>query len=109
MNSETKKAARLAYKQQVTEYGVIQIENTRTHQRFIAAVPNIKNRWVYYQLNLNRGAYHNQPLQRAWDADGAEAFEYSVLFKKDAAKVVNMRATLKDLLAEWTERVHPEY
>ncbi|WP_225049234.1 GIY-YIG nuclease family protein [Lacticaseibacillus kribbianus] len=109
MNDEAKKAARLAYKLAPVEYGVIQIENTVNHRRFIAAVPNIRNRWTYYRLNLERGAYHDTLMQADWDAMGEDAFAYSVLWHDKTDDVVNMRATLKDLAAEWEARVQPEY
>ncbi|WP_461227149.1 GIY-YIG nuclease family protein [Lacticaseibacillus suihuaensis] len=109
MNTEAKKALRQAYKLAPVEYGVIQIENTVNHRRFIAAVPNIKNRWTYYKLNLNRGAYHDTQLQADWDAMGPAAFAYSVLWYAKTDDVVNMRSTLKDLTAEWTAKVKPEY
>lgn len=109
MDKTQKKQAIQAYKLAPVEYGVIQIENTINHKRFIAAVPNIKNRWLFYQMNLNRGAYHDTDLQHDWDALGESAFTYSVLWHKDNADVVNMRATLKDLKAEWIAKIHPEY
>jgi hypothetical protein len=109
MDKEHKKQAIQAYKLAPVEYGVIQIENTINHKCFIAAVPNIKNRWAYYQLNLNRGAYHDTEFQRDWDEMGASAFAYSVLWHKKTDDVLNMRAELKDLKAEWIKKVHPEY
>lgn len=109
MDKTKKKQAIQNYKLAPTAYGVIQIENTVTHKRFIAAVPNIKNRWAYYRLNLNRGAYHDTDLQRDWNELGEAAFAYSVLWHDKADDVVNMRATLKTLKAEWQARVQPEY
>lgn len=109
MNTEAKKALRQAYKLAPVEYGVIQIENTVNHRRFIAAVPNIKNRWTYYKLNLNRGAYHGTQLQADWDALGESVFAYTVLWHAKTDDVVNMKATLKDLTAEWTAKIQPEY
>ena len=109
MDKAQKKQAIQAYKLTPVEYGVIQIENTINHKRFIAAVPNIKNRWFFYQTNLNRGAYHDTDFQRDWDEMGESAFAYSVLWHKKNDDVVNMRAELKNLKAEWIEKIHPEY
>ncbi|WP_288761345.1 GIY-YIG nuclease family protein [uncultured Lacticaseibacillus sp.] len=109
MSKDERKVLVQAYKMAPTYYGVIQIENTRNHKRFIAAVPNIKGRWDYYQVNLNNHKYGDTELQRDWDAMGADAFAYSVLFKEKTDDVLNMRAELKDLLAIWREEVKPEY
>lgn len=109
MNTEQKKAAIAAYKLRSTEYGVIQIENTITHKRFVKAVPNIKNRWDYYQLSLSRGAYHGTDLQHDWDQYGAAAFSYSVLWQHKTDDIPNLRHAVKDLQAKWDEQLHPEY
>ncbi|MCI1986346.1 MAG: GIY-YIG nuclease family protein [Lactobacillus sp.] len=109
MDKDQRKRAIQAYKLAPTEYGVIQIQNRTNHKRFIAAVPNIKNRWTYYQMNLDANRYPGTALQTDWNATGADNFDYSVLWQKDTADVVNMRATLKELREQWTARLAPEY
>lgn len=92
-----------------TFYGVIQIKNNQTGQTFIDAVPNIHNRWGHYQANLNNHFYHDTALQADWDRLGADAFSYSVLWKKDTTDVINLRHKLKDLKQEWLEKSQPAY
>lgn len=107
MNSQQKQRLKAAYKFAPTYYGVIQIENTRNRKIFIDTVANLHNRWGYYQLNLNQNFYHGTPLQADWLKDGAAAFTYTVLWKADAADVVNMRQTLKTLQDKWLRRLTP--
>jgi hypothetical protein len=109
LNAEEKKAAIAAYKMTATEYGVIQIENTINHKRFVKAVPNIKNRWDYYQLSLARGAYHDTDLQHDWDTLGAQAFTYTVLWHHKTDDIPNLRQAVKELQAKWNAKIRPEY
>ncbi|CAJ1227852.1 GIY-YIG nuclease family protein [Lactiplantibacillus xiangfangensis] len=107
METERKKQLQKAYKMAPTFYGVIQIENNLTHKRFIDVVPNLHNRWQFYQLNLNKNFYRNTPLQADWNEQGADNFTYSVLWKAETADVTNMRATLKNLKDKWLHKLHP--
>lgn len=107
MDSARKKALLQEYKQQKTYYGVIQIKNEQNGKIFISAVPNTKNRWHFYQLNLNNNFYHNTPLQEDWNQFGAENFSFEILWEKDTEKVTNMKQELKKLQREWQERLQP--
>lgn len=107
MDSNRKEELRQAYKLATTYYGVIQIENTRNHKIWLDTVPNIHNRWAFYQLNLNKDFYRNIPLQADWDAQNGEDFVYTVLWKEETVDVVNMRQTLKDLKVKWFKKLQP--
>ncbi|RRK10855.1 GIY-YIG nuclease family protein [Lactiplantibacillus garii] len=107
METERKKQLQRAFKMAPTYYGVIQIENQTNHKIFIDVVPNLHNRWQFYQLNLNKDFYRNTPLQADWNEQGAANFTYSVLFKEDTANVLNMRATLKALKNKWLHKLTP--
>lgn len=109
MDKAQQKHLTQAYKLAPTKYGVIQIQNRTNHKRFIAAVPNIKNRWHFYQLNLDMNRYPGSDLQTDWNATGADNFDYSVLWEKDTTDVVSMRATLKTLREDWFAKLNPEY
>lgn len=107
MDSKRKQQLQAAYKMAPTFYGVLQIENQVNHKIFIDVVPNLHNRWAFYQLNLNKNFYRDAPLQADWNAQNGEHFTYTVLWKKDAADVTNMRATLKELKNKWLHRLTP--
>ncbi|MHA3067221.1 GIY-YIG nuclease family protein [Lacticaseibacillus saniviri] len=107
MNKDEKKQKIQLYKQESTYYGVIQIKNSHDGKVYIDTVPNVKNRWHFYQLNLNRHFYRDTPLQRAWDEEGADAFTFEVLWQEKADDVINMRQTLKDLKIKWLNKLQP--
>jgi len=107
MESNRKQQLQQAYKLRPTYYGVIQIQNRRNHKIFIDTAANLHNRWAFYQLNLNKDFYHGTPLQQDWQAQAGEDFDYQILWKKDAADVINMRQTLKDLKSTWLHRLQP--
>ena len=107
LQSERKQALQQAYKMAPTYYGVIQIKNERNQKIWIDTVPNLYNRWAFYQLNLNKNFYRNSPLQADWNELGADAFTYSILLKEDAADIPNMRATLKELKTKWLHQLQP--
>lgn len=107
MDTEHKKQLQAAYKMAPTYYGVIQIKNLTNNKIYIDTVANLHNRWNFYQLNLNKNFYRNNPLQTDWNTQGIDAFEYTVLWKKDAADVQNMRQTLKDLKLKWFHQLRP--
>ena len=97
------------YKATPTFYGVIEIKNNENGQTFIDVVPNIHNRWGYYQTNLNGHFYHDTDLQRDWDDLGAAAFSYQVLWKQDTSEVLNLRQAMKDVKAKWLTLKQPSY
>ncbi len=104
---QDRKAIIQAYKVQPTYYGVIQITNTVNHKIYIDAVPNTKNRWVFYKLNLNNHFYGQSALQVDWDKYGEAAFEFDVLWQKKTDDVLNMRAELKALKQKWFTKLQP--
>jgi ssDNA-binding Zn-finger/Zn-ribbon topoisomerase 1 len=107
MNSERKKELMQQYKAMPTFYGIIQIKNTKNGKIFIDAVPNTKNRWTFYKLNLENNFYSNTPLQQDWNTYGEAAFAYEVLWQKDSEKVSNMKAKLKKIKKEWFDQLQP--
>lgn len=107
MDAEKKKELIRNYKQAPTFYGVIQLKNNTNGKIFIETVPNTKNRWTYYQLNLNNNFYVGTPLQNDWNAQSGENFSYEVLWEKKTDDVTDMKRTLKKLKKEWFEKLQP--
>ncbi|MCT3292987.1 GIY-YIG nuclease family protein [Lactiplantibacillus pentosus] len=95
------------YKLAATYYGVIQITNERNHKIWIDVVPNLHNRWAFYQLNLNKNFYRANPLQTDWNQQTPADFSYQVLWQKETTAVTNMRATLKELKNKWLHDLQP--
>ena len=107
MDAQRKKELMQAYKVVPTYYGVIQITNRQNGKIFIDTVPNIKNRWFFYQTNLKKNFYRNTPLQRDWNELGADQFSFQILWKKENDDVMNMHDELKQLKREWLLKLQP--
>ncbi|MFV0561308.1 MAG: GIY-YIG nuclease family protein [Enterococcus sp.] len=107
MDEKRKKQLQEEYRMMPTYYGIIQIKNEANGKIFIEAVPNIKNRWNYYKLNLNNNFYKNTPLQADWIIYNEEDFSFEVLWKKKTDDVVNMKEELKKIKKEWLEKLQP--
>ena len=107
MDAQRKKELMQAYKAAPTYYGVIQITNRQNGKIFIDTVPNIKNRWFFYQTNLNKNFYRNTPLQRDWNELGSDQFSFQILWKKENDDVMNMHDELKQLKREWLLKLQP--
>lgn len=107
MTTPTRKQLIQDYKCQPTYYGVIRITNTVNHKIFIDTVPNTKNRWAYYKMNLNNHFYVNSPLQADWETYGEDAFAFDVLWEEKTDDVLNLRQTLKKLKKDWFDRLQP--
>lgn len=104
---QDRKAIIQAYKLQPTYYGVIQLKNIKNNKIYIEAVPNTKNRWAYYKMNLDNHAYRQSALQQDWDTYGEEAFTLEVLWEKKTTDVDNLRAELKELKKTWLDKLQP--
>ncbi|EOL43850.1 GIY-YIG nuclease family protein [Enterococcus phoeniculicola] len=107
MNQERKKQLLEEYKTMPTYYGIIQIKNEKNGKIFIEAVPNIKNRWHFYKLNLDNNFYRNSLLQADWFTYKEESFSYEVLWKKKTDDVDNMKEELKKRKKEWLLKLEP--
>jgi len=95
------------YKQLKTYMGVIQITNNANGKIYIAAYPNLKNKWLTIQAQLVIGRHVNARLQKDWKELGPEAFTYEVLEEKDAGEVNDMRWELKQMEKAWLEKLQP--
>ncbi|WP_071130572.1 GIY-YIG nuclease family protein [Enterococcus timonensis] len=107
MENQRKKELKQAFKMQPTFYGVVQIKNNVNGKIFIDAVANLKNRWQFYQLNLNSGNFGNRALLADWQEQKGENFSYEVLWEKENAEVKNMKDELRHLKKSWLEQLQP--
>jgi len=95
------------YKEMKTYMGAVQVRNARSGKLFVAAYPNLKNKWLTMQGQLGFGQFVNKELQKDWDELGPEAFEYSVLEERDTEGVEDVRWECKQLEKAWLERLQP--
>ena len=107
MDKKSRKELMEEYKQLKTYMGVIQITNNTSGKIFIAAYPNLKNKWLSIQGQLVTGMHINSQLQKDWEELGREAFTYEVLEQKEADEVTDMRWELKQMEKPWLEKLQP--
>jgi hypothetical protein len=107
ISKEERKAYADAYKETKTMMGVAQVKNTSNGKVFIAAYPNLKNKWLTMQSMLDMGQFVNAGLQRDWNELGKQAFEYSVLEEKPTDDVADSRWECKQMEKRWMEQLQP--
>lgn len=95
------------YKRMKTYMGVIQITNRINGKIFVNSYPDLKNKWLVLQGQLEIGRFVNAELQRDWEEFGAEAFAYEELERKEADEVTDMRWELKQMLKPWLVKLQP--
>lgn len=107
MDKQKRKELIEKYKQIKTYMGVIQLKNNINGKIFLDSYPNLKNRWLTLQDQLNMGMHPNSKLQKDWKEFGAEAFSYEVLEEKDTEDISDVRWELKQLEKFWLEKLQP--
>jgi len=107
MDKTRRKELQEQFKQIKTYMGVIQVKNTVNDKIFIAAFPNLKNKWLTIRGQLDMGMHANAQLQHDWKALGPKAFTYEVLEEKETDEVSDMRWELKKMEKPWLENLQP--
>lgn len=108
MQNERRKELLAAYKEQKTIMGVVQIKNEENGKIFIAAFPNLKNKWTSIQAQLDMGRHMNSGLQKDWNTYGKAAFSYSILEEQESGdEIFDVRWEVKQLEKSWCEKLQP--
>lgn len=107
MDKNKRKELQEAYKQIKTYMGVIQITNMASGKIFIAGYPNLKNKWMTIQAQLEMGRFVNLELQKDWNELGGAAFTFEVLEQKDTGDMTDVKWELKQLEKLWLRRLEP--
>lgn len=107
MDKNKRKELLEEYKQIKTYMGVIQITNKESGKIYVDSYPNLKNKWVTIQAQLDMGRFANFQLQHDWKELGPDAFAYEVLEQKEADEVTDMRWELKQMEKPWLEKLQP--
>ncbi|WNQ09006.1 GIY-YIG nuclease family protein [Paenibacillus aurantius] len=95
------------FKQIKTYMGVIQITNRTNGKRYLAAFPNLKNKWETIRAQLDMGRHMNSGLQRDWKEFGPEAFHYEILERKEAEEITDIKWEMKQILKPWMAKLQP--
>jgi hypothetical protein len=107
MDKNKRKELLEEYKQIKTYMGVIRITNHSSGRIYVAAYPNLKNKWLTLQAQLDLGRFANFQLQKDWKELGSKIFTYEVLEEKEADEVTDMRLELKQMEKPWLEKLQP--
>ena len=102
MDKTERKAALFAYKERKTAIGVYAIRCAATGEQWIGAAPDLSTIWTRRAFALRQGLEMNKPLQAAWNAQGADAFDFRVLEEIDPEKLTYGRErALKERVEHW--------
>ena len=107
MDKQQRKALLAEARKIKTYMGIVRIANTQNGKVFIAAFPNLKNKWLTIRMQLDLGRYANAALQADWKQYGESAFTYEVLEEHDATDITDMKWELEQMLKPWLERLSP--
>ncbi|THF76351.1 GIY-YIG nuclease family protein [Cohnella fermenti] len=107
MQTNRRKELQEEYKQIKTYMGVVRLTNRVSGKMFIDAYPNLKNKWMTLQMQLDMGRFANAELQKDWNELGKDAFEYEVLEQKDTTDVADVRWETKMMGKRWLEKLQP--
>jgi hypothetical protein len=107
MDKKDRKELLEEYKKVKTYMGVTQIVNKTNGKIYIAAYPNLKNKWLTLQSQLASGMHINSKLQSDWNEMGSEAFTYEVLEEKETTDVTDIKWELKQMEKSWLEKLQP--
>ena len=87
--------------------GVVQIKNVSNGKIYIASYPNLKNKWLTMQGQLDMGRHPNLQLQKDWMEFGASSFTYEILEEKKIDDVSDVRWEMKQMEKPWLEKLQP--
>ncbi|WP_438448889.1 GIY-YIG nuclease family protein [Gorillibacterium sp. sgz5001074] len=107
MDKSRRKELQEQYKEIKTYLGVIRITNQVNGKIYVAGYPNLKNKWLMIQSQLDLGRFHILPLQKEWKEYGAAAFTYDVLEEKAADDISDVSWAVKQLEKVWLEKLQP--
>jgi hypothetical protein len=106
MLKEDRKAAIAAYKERSRPAGIYLVRCTATGETWLGQNPDleaIKNRLWF---TLRRDSHRTTSLQQAWQAHGAEQFQFEVLEQVgDDEPIYDLRGHLKKRLAHWQQEL----
>ena len=63
--------------------GIYMIQNKKNNKIYIGQAINIEKRWKDHKRELCRNHHDNKHLQRTWNRDGEDSFDFKVLCKCD--------------------------
>lgn len=107
MDKSKRKELQEQYKQIKTYMGAIRITNKASGKIYVDTFPNLKNKWLTLQMQLDMGRFANAALQKDWTELGAAGFTYEVLEEKEADEIADLKWECKQMLKRWLGQLQP--
>lgn len=103
MDSQTRKAATAAYKEQKPEVGIFAIRCAASGEVWVGSTTALDKRWNRFEFALRMGSGSTPAIHAAAKAHGAESLRYEVLerFTEKDAETEFQDVWLKSHLAQW--------
>lgn len=95
------------YKQIKTYMGVVKITNKTNGKIYVVSYPNLKNKWLSIQGQLNGKMHINSGLQKDWNELGPDAFTYEVLEEKSTEEISDVAWQHKQMEKAWLNKLQP--
>jgi len=106
MDPSTRKEASRKFKERNPSRGVFAVRCTTTGQVWVGSFTNLEAMRNRLWFSLGLGAHRDPTLQREWDAEGGQAFEYEILEKfDDGLCAIEVNDRLKDRKRHWADRL----
>ncbi len=97
INEINKKLTKKQWKDIGTISGIYKILNKNTNKYYVGSSKNIVKRLTNHINDLNRNLHHNDYLQRSWNKDGENIFEFYVIELIEPKKELLLNAEQKYL------------
>ena len=77
--------------------GIYLIRNKTSNSLYVGQSSNISNRWRNHKWMLQANKHNNIHLQRAWNKDSLDSFEFTILYICEPN--IELTQQLKDIIA----------
>jgi len=111
MKNEDRKAAIAAYKKRTPPVGIFSFKCSSTGDVWIGTSTDLDKIENRHRFTLKAGGHPHKRLQQVWNAHSEDAFRFeilSVLKEKETELTITRDRRLKELLAQWREKLGAE-
>ncbi len=105
MQVAAKRQAIRDYKERKPRMGIYAVRCLETGEVWVGQSRNLDAQQNRLWFSLRLGSERNTALQQAWDNHGSQAMSFEVMAKLGEEEVAFPDSRLKELLAEWSERL----
>ena len=85
---------------------IYKIRNWLTGQSYVGSAVKVSDRWAVHRSRLHRGDHHSIRLQRAWDRDGENDFEFLIIETVQARNKKSLKMRLQKREQHWINKLN---